>query len=305
MFPISLSILYTLTYADVFDYPLTLKEVFLYLITPQRPSQIKTLQKTLSKLSSVSRTGPYYYLKNRSFLVKIRRQRVLHSRAKLQIAKEIVAHLKRIPTIKAILITGALAMKNAQKDDDIDLAIICQKNSLWLTRPIIIIILELLKVRRKPHDRRVADKICSNLFLDESSLILPPKNRNLFTAHEILQAEPVFNRRDTYFKFIAKNSWAQKYLPHAYKSIINLPADEAGYQLARRRGRLSTYPPTRQVINLLLLPFNLLFYLFQFLYMSPRRTKEKISLHYAFFHPHSKKNKILKEYKKRIESLNL
>lgn len=300
MFPLQSAVLRTLVYANIFHYPLTLKEIHRWLIisltksTPQ-PS-LQKIQKTLQTLLQVKKSYQYYYLKKYPSFIKIRQNHTHYSALKLKLAQKIANFLKKIPTIKAVLVTGNLAMKNAKKEDDIDLLIISQKNSLWVTRLLLIVALEFAGRRRRPRDRGVVNKICPNILLDETSLLLPLKDRNLFTAHELLQARPLFDKENTYFQFISQNSWVRRILPNAYQSTIN-------HLTIQPFNRL--FAKIKDLFGFLLLPLNLFAFILQFLYMFPRRTQEKVSLHYAYFHPHPKKNQIFKKYKKRLTNLGL
>ena len=73
----------------------------------------------------------------------------------------------------------------------------------------------LLPQLRQPHQRfLVSDKICLNLWLDETALSLPRNQRNLYTAHEVVQVKPILDRDYTYLKFIIANLWLKNYLPN-------------------------------------------------------------------------------------------
>ncbi len=201
----------TLIYADIFDYPLTKKELHRWLISSE-PT-------TLPRLSSLLSTNNYYYLKNRHHLVALRKKREIFSNQKLIKAHATASLLKKIPTINFIGITGALAMSNSGAKDDIDFIIITKNHSLWITRFFTILLLEIFQIRRRPHGN-TNNKICLNLFLEEASLVIPPGKQNLYTAHEVAQLKPLFDRNHTYSRFIKKNSWVNNFLPHALKRSI-------------------------------------------------------------------------------------
>ena len=99
-------------------------------------------------------------------------------------------------------------MNNAVENDDIDLMIITAANRLWLTR----LLASLLLFPWLRRGRKIHNRVCLNLWLDESALALT--QRNLYIAHEICQAKPVFERNKTYQKFIAANLWYKKFLPN-------------------------------------------------------------------------------------------
>jgi hypothetical protein len=268
----------TLAYADIFDYPLTQTEIKKWLIWPH-PSTPPSLNPVLK---TFPRTNHYYHLKSRQSITKLRRQRHRFSQLKWSLARQATHWLKLIPTIKLIAVTGALTMNNSDKNDDIDLIIITQKNRLWLTRVFSILLLELLRRRRRPQDKQPADKICLNLFLDQSALQLPPSHRNLYTAHEIAQLKPLYNKDNTYQKFLSQNSWLKNYLPHAVKISSSKPITS------------QSSPPSL----LETLAFKL-----QHAYMKPKITHEKVTPHTAFFHPRQTSQMVLKKYRQKLKSL--
>lgn len=205
------TILSTLAYADIFDYPLKEKEIYRFLISDIR-YQILDISKGLKELPEVSQKNNFYFLKEREQLVLLRKKRERWSKEKLKIAQKVANWLKIIPTIKMVAVTGALAMENSNKNDDIDLLIITSKNRLWLTRFLTVILLELVAKRRHPADKEVKDKICLNMFLDEGHLKVPEKEQDLFSAHEVCQLKVLWDKNGIYQKFLKANLWSKKYL---------------------------------------------------------------------------------------------
>jgi hypothetical protein len=203
------ALLQTLAYADIFDYPLKEKEIEKFLI-----GQMVTKSQTWFQLPQVVQKNGFFFLKGREKIVSLRRKRQKWSQKKIKKAQRVGHWLRIIPTIKMVAVTGALAMANAEKEDDIDLLIITTKKRLWLTRFLTVFLVELVAKRRHPLDREVKDKICLNMFLDEEHLTVPPQERDLFTAHEICQLKPLWQRKNTYSKLIQKNLWVKNYLPN-------------------------------------------------------------------------------------------
>jgi hypothetical protein len=206
------AILKTLAYADVFSYPLTFKEIHLYLIGLKTSQE--DLAKELKALKNIFQKRGFFYLKNQEKIFYLRQKRKKDSQEKLKIAQKVTDWLKLIPWIKMVGLTGNLAMNNADRDDDIDLLIVTAKDHLWSSRLLVILITELLGLRRRPGQEVVANKICLNMFLDEAHLKIPPKEQNLITAHEICQLKPLFSRNNSYQRFIQQNRWSVKFLPN-------------------------------------------------------------------------------------------
>ena len=301
------SILATLYYHDLFDFPLTKEEIKRFLIKPGLPAVCSPAKcgtkdrqgfyqglNQLIKEKKIFKKENFYFLSSKEKTVKLRKRREKYSQGKLRIAKKIVKILQFIPWIKMIAITGALAMNNSDKDDDIDFLIITAENRLWLTRLLTVVILEILGKRRRPRDIKVKDKICLNMFLDEMSLSLSRTKHNIFTAHEIIQMKPILNRNNTYEKFLKANRWVKKYLPNSIE--------------IKKLGNLAIKGKKKRLFSCLL-PTALLFdclekaaYFFQLKYMKPKITQEQISPHFAFFHPKDISKKVLREYKKRFRA---
>ncbi len=206
---IKLAVLSTLCYHDLFDYPLTQSEISKFLIGN---SQLKI--QNLIKKKQVQKKNGFYFLAGRGEIVKIRRRRQKTSQKKLASARRISRWLRRLPTIKLIAATGAVAIGNAKENDDLDFLIITAANRLWLTRFFVLLLTEILGKRRRPNDINVRDKACLNVLLDENHLTLPPSKRNLFTAHEICQMQ-VLNQKDNFHqRFLDANQWLVKFLPN-------------------------------------------------------------------------------------------
>lgn len=198
------AILATLAYADVFDYPLTRQELSRWLIRAGRPDT-KTLQQK----------NGYYFLPGRSSIVARRKNLRVWQQAKWNIARRAARLLARIPSIHLVGVTGGLAMNNASREDDIDLFIVVKRGTLWTSRLAATILMDLMGLRRHPHEISVANKVCLNMFA--STLSIPPRERDLFSAHEVLQMEPVFDRAHTYKKFLQANRWVSTFLPNAWR----------------------------------------------------------------------------------------
>ena len=286
MTAIQTAIIKTLAYADIFNYPLTLSEIHRWLIH-SRSISFNQLSSNLS-YQLIFSANSYFHLPNRQQLVKLRQQRLRFSQLKLTQAQKASDYLKLIPFIKLIAITGALAMNNSKKNDDIDFIIISSPNRLWLTRLLAILILELLRLRRRPRSAFSPDKICLNLFLTQSHLTLPSAQRNLYTAHELCQLRPLYNQDSTYQKLLLANPWVKKYLPHA-TCHLDLTINHQPRSQPSAPGSF----------------FETLAFKLQYLYMKPKITNEQVSKNYAFFHPRPTSKTVLNQYQQKLKQLGL
>ena len=275
------SVLKTLAYADIFDYPLSKEEIEKWLITAGTKETKDSLQDLLQKGAVWEKDG-FYFLKGRKDLVLLRKKREKSSQKKYALAQKTAERLALVPWIKMVGITGALSMNNTETKDDIDLMIVTASTRLWLTRLLIYVLSPFLGIRRrKPKDKEVKNKICFNLFLEESHLKISPEN--LFLAHEICQVKPVLDRDQTYQQFLSENEWVKKFLPNALETISFQP---------------KIIEPSRFFSFLEKFAFQI-----QYLYMKPKITHEKISLHQAFFHPRDLSQEIDRKLKERLKEI--
>ncbi|OGD83519.1 hypothetical protein A2572_03960 [Candidatus Collierbacteria bacterium RIFOXYD1_FULL_40_9] len=264
----------TYAYGKIFNYKRSLEEIYFWLIGDKRISQ-KTFFKKISS-------------KNKNFLPKSKTNK--NSLKKIELAKKELSWVLKFPLICFIGITGSVSANNAKKNDDIDIFIITTPHSLWLARPIFLLYLEIRGLRRKrstPYSKQ-SDLICTNLWMDVLNLSVQKKDRNLYTAHEVLLVLPIVNKNDTYQKFLVSNSWVKKYLANAY-SIIS----------SKKR-----FKETNSNFWFLLSPFNLFMYLVQRILMFPVSKGERVSYFQAFFHDQNYSKKVLSEHNKDKSNYN-
>lgn len=282
--PLETAILKTIHYADIFDYPLTAEEIQRYLIehpTNQDVEEILTLMAAESRLTGAAHL---YCLPDREEIIRLRKRRQTFSQPKLRRAKRVAAMLKFIPWVKLTGVTGALAMENSNENDDIDLMIITAPKRLWLTRGIAVTLLRLTGQYRRAG--KTKDMICPNLMISEDVLGFP--DRDLFTAHEIVQMRPIFKRDRTYQKFLQANKWVGEFLPNAIETNSKFKI-----QSAKSSSKLKT---TKSFLNLL----ENTAYKLQLKYMSGKKTTEVTTISTIRFHPNDARKRVLDEYQKRV-----
>jgi len=291
-------VLSTLLYHSIFDYPLTAEEICRYLISAE-PISLSKIKQEINNLAEnkniYSGEGFYQPLALSPYplsLIKLRHRRKNISQKKTIIAKRASRIISIIPWVKLVAITGALAMENADENDDIDLMIVTSENRLWIIRPLVMILISIFFRCRRPLPNVKTNNqqpttnnnaICLNLWLDESSLAIPEGQRNLYTVHELAQMKPVVNKNEIYERMMAGNLWGKKYLANIWKRF-------EGWQVNRLK-RSSHFQPFDLFSLLNLLAFNL-----QLWYMKPKMSNERVSLHSAFFHPGNRTDTILSEY---------
>ena len=208
--------------------------------------------------------------------------------------------LSLFPQIKLVGLSGSMAMMNADEDDDVDLFIITAKNRLFTGRFITLILAQLLNLRRRrdvspSKVKRIAfasslkykNKICLNLFFDESALAVPKFKRSEYVAHEVLQMKPIVNKSQSHERFIRANEWVQKIFPNT--AWIN---SKFKVQNSKLQSKIQNFKLLTATFHFSLLIFNLIggwieFILkkFQLTFINRHRTSEIITKHQLWFHP--------------------
>lgn len=201
------AVLLTITYADLFDFPLTAEEVYVRLIRGgfDRRSVADSLDTLLSEY--LGRRRDLYFIRGRENL-PLRREMCAQRASRLwQAGRRYGVWLSRVPFVRMVAISGSLAVNNADEKADIDLFCITAAKRLWIAR---LFIVPLSKITRR-LPRLFPYYLCVNYVLSEAALEV--EEHNLFTAHEVLQAVPLFGgavRRE----FLRRNQWATGLLPN-------------------------------------------------------------------------------------------
>jgi predicted nucleotidyltransferase len=293
--PVQAAILKTLIYSDIFEFPLTRDELWEFLIT-ERKIPSSSFDKTLENLkkNKITNLEGYYCLKGSEKFVKTRIQNIPQIKYKLNIARKAAYFLSFIPTVLFIGISGGLAMGDVQKEDDIDLFIISKNNSIFKTRFLILIILEILGLRRTRSEKKARDKICVNYIIDETKISFSSDRHDLYTAHEIVQLKPLYERVDMYSKFIKANNWINKLIPNLnaqQKKDLNMI-------------KKSKFTAIFNINIIYLLPEQLLRRL-QIEIMKKHKTTEIVSRYVLAFNPKDYRLQTLRKMRLRLLNLGL
>lgn len=285
------SLIATLAYADVFGYPLTQTELVRWLVfAPRVPSRV--IRDAIPALNVQREDNGFLMFPGNKGSGRMRNLRERVSRQKWGIARTVGQKLCMIPTLTLVGVTGGLALDNASQGDDVDLFFIVEKGTLWISRFLTTALVEALGVRRRPADTTVRDKVCLNMFMTEDALAVPADERDIFTAHEVLQMRPLWERSGAYRRFLAANRWAERFLPNAWEDRIRMKNHESGM-------RGETHGFRTFAVVLLRCIEKPLKYL-QVRYMKKRRTTEVIGDGVLRFHPRDVRSWIRREMGKRL-----
>ena len=200
------AIVNTVSYVDVFDYPLTPAEIHRYLIRlslTQAETQRLLRQGNLVP-DYLSRRDGLYMLPGREGVAEVRQQRQDASRQLWPAAVTYGRLIAGMPFVRLVAVTGSLSVNNVNPGGDIDYLVVTANDRLWIARAFALLIVRW--AARRGHE------VCPNYFLSERALHL--SDRSLYTAHEITQMVPLYGGR-VYDALRQANEWTRDYLPNA------------------------------------------------------------------------------------------
>jgi hypothetical protein len=226
------SILAALAYHDVFEYPLTVEEIWkrLYVefawdvkdVAAATPADVEHALRSSALAEHIDRAGAYVSLKGRSINVATRIERKVANERKWRRAKRVSGFLRFVPFVQFIGVVNSLALDNARPESDIDLFIVVKRRRLWLTRAVVTVLTHLMGVRR--HHDRVSDRVCLSFYVSERAMDLeqlshPAIERDVYLHNWITQVVPMFERNGCWSKFLAANMWVTAHVPHGFSYV--------------------------------------------------------------------------------------
>lgn len=218
------AILKTLAFFDIFDYPLTLVEIYKWLYQPGSNYQIFDISQILdlrNLISKISTKNGFYFLRGRDIIIQTRLERYQIAEKKFKIALRSVWFLRSIAFIEMIAVCNNVGYNNGTKESDIDFFIVVKKGRLWLSRLMITLVATLLRVRR--HDKKTVDRVCLSFYISDDHLDLSDialKPTDPYLAYWFATLAPIYNE-GVYSKFIKANDWLKNYLPNFYFPVLN------------------------------------------------------------------------------------
>jgi hypothetical protein len=197
------NILATLIYFDLFRYPLTGNEIYLFLRSKADQADVDLSLKYLVADQSVYQFGDYYTLQNNHMLVVRRINGNQNAADVVKDAEKMSDGLIKLPFVRGIAMSGSTSKNLA--DDHINLFIITAKNKLWIARAFIYAFNKFSLLINKQ------DLFLADYFIDEEQLEI--KEKNVSTAVDVVSLIPL--QGDMIMEqFYMANHWTRNYLPH-------------------------------------------------------------------------------------------
>jgi predicted nucleotidyltransferase len=207
---IKVDILSTLTYFDLFDYPLSQPEIWQFLRTPCDSRDLNQALAELVRSALIYRCREFYSLKNDDSIALHRIKGNQQAGQLMKTAKKVAQILARFPFVEGVAISGSLSKNFATESSDIDLFIITSPNRLWLARTLMHAFKKLSYLVHCEH------LFCMNYFIDLEGLEIEEKN--IYTAIEVVTLIPLHGE-SVFKKFRSANSWSKSFLPNHFLRV--------------------------------------------------------------------------------------
>jgi len=167
---LSKSIIKTLAYYDIFDYPLTLKEIYFCLDTNSIDKEELNAEANSLMTKNIIYMKNDYYLLNPDYNRVIRRvEGNGRAKGKMKIAKWFANFISLFPFVRAVFLSGSISKGYLDKEADIDYFIITKQNRLWLSRFLLVLFKKIFLLNSYKY-------FCINYFISEDNLEIEEKN---------------------------------------------------------------------------------------------------------------------------------
>ncbi|GEM_PF-690962 len=232
-------ILATLKFFDFQQLPLTLFEVYRYLVPSVsllagmldenyelQKKQTDPLLPAVSTLDQVAQTleflvrrclvgvsDGFYYLPGKKHYVHARIRNYVYSIPREQRITRVAWVWKWMPFVRGVALAGSQALGLPKRGSDIDLLIITRAPYLWIPRMCVTLLLQLLGLRR--HGVRVANRFCLNHYVSGPKKVT--EHRNFYTAAEYVKLRPFMGASCVRAFQQANAEWLKMFFPNAFQ----------------------------------------------------------------------------------------
>ncbi len=215
------SIIKTIAYFDVFNFPLTVSEIWKWLYRPRNKYSLEQVRDALENSQWLKERldlhEAFFSLKDRENIYLLRKQNNNWAERKFKKTVRLIKVFRCLSFIRMIAVCNNLSYSNSRDGSDIDLFIITRKDQIWLARFFALLILKLSRLRPTEEDHR--DKFCLTIFVDETALNMRQimlGQHDIHFVYWLSQFLPVYDPDALYEKFFVANGWIKEYLPNIY-----------------------------------------------------------------------------------------
>lgn len=201
------AIVNALLYYEVFQHPLTKKEILSFSSLHLNDQSLENELSELQNKNILKKKDDFYYINLNQAQIERRIKAEQLFQKRMKTAGRYCAIIATCPFVKGVCLSGSISKGVMYEGSDIDYFIITQPNRLWVAKL-------LLTLFKKTVLFNSYYNFCINYFLDNEHLEIEEKN--LFTATELATLIPKYGYEE-YEKLVQKNPWVYQYFPNFQK----------------------------------------------------------------------------------------
>lgn len=187
------AILRTMSYFDIFNYPLKASEILNFLPVSSSKEEV---EQTLLKMSMVTQRGDLYSLQFHSSIFDRRLKGNALADALLPEITKKANLIFQFPFVRSVMASGSFSKNFMDEKSDFDFFIVCAPKRIWISRMLLVLYKKLFLRNSHQH-------FCVNYFIDESNLTIEEKN--IFTATELATVLPLTGQQ-YYLRLLSANA---------------------------------------------------------------------------------------------------
>jgi hypothetical protein len=223
---VSHELLRALLYFEIFQFPLTAKELKRFCGTLTTLEEVDYELWFLEKAGYVKHKSGFYSTAGQDIDSIMERRKAGNKKAE-KMLKKAGRYSKLIacfPFVRGIYISGSLSKGYADEKSDADYFIITKPGRLWICRMFLVIFKRIFLFNSHKY-------FCVNYFIDEEGLEI--QDKNIFTATELTTLIPTCNTA-LYRKLMQANSWVKEFFPNTLLESVSgeaIPANNKWLKL--------------------------------------------------------------------------
>ncbi|MCB0712567.1 MAG: hypothetical protein KDD67_09580 [Ignavibacteriae bacterium] len=199
-------ILRTLLYYDLFDYPLTGREICLFLESGDFGLDvIEEELEILAEEKIIQSSNGYWFLGDQNSQIVEKRLRMEEEGNRMWVIARRFARLMRItPFVRGVFISGQLSRYIADQKSDIDYFIVTEPGRLWIVRTLFVLFRRTILFNNRKY-------FCTNYYITTDNLEI--QERNIYAACETASLKPIWNQT-LFNRFAQENQkWVREFYP--------------------------------------------------------------------------------------------
>lgn len=231
------AIVRTIAFFDLFDYPLTDREVWQWL-WGYKCGFSEVYGALDSGQRGIGSKNGFYFLAGREGIIEKRLKKYNYTERKFRRAIRIAKLLRLVPWIKMMAVGNNIGAHNLSDGGDIDFFIVTEDGRIWISRFFCVLVVKFLGLR--PEGMETKDKICLSFFVSESGSDLKDLmiDEDIYFVYWMAGLTPIFAKDG--FDFFGRNGWVRKRLPNigTEKIILKRRIEGSGCMILKYLGGL-------------------------------------------------------------------